>query len=113
MFESPQACRCGDFSFFDVKSIYNMEIKGKKNTEFRIRQEDQEYVAYFGYLPHFAVVGKNTILIPEDGYINIYYNMQPAGRFDCSMCTRDSKLYSTLSGILLLENNTLYLLNTK
>lgn len=90
-----------------------MEIKGKKNTEFRIRQEDQEYVAYFGYLPHFAVVGKNTILIPEDGYIDIYYNMQPAGRFDCSMCTRDSKLYSTLSGILLLENNTLYLLNTK
>lgn len=90
-----------------------MEIKGKKNTEFRIRQEDQEHVSYFGYLPHFAVINKNTILVPEDGYIDIYYNMQPAGRFDCTVCSRDSKLYHTLAGILLFENNTLYLLNTK
>lgn len=90
-----------------------MEIKGKKNTLFKIRQEDTEIVAEFEYLPYFAVIAKTTILIPENGYIEVYYNLQPAGRFDCSMCTRDSKLYYVESGILLFENNTLYLLNTK
>lgn len=64
------------------------------------------------YLPHFAVKN-NLIFVPDNGHINVYKDTQVVTTLDCSMCTRDSKLYSTDSGIMLLENNTLYLLNTK
>jgi hypothetical protein len=64
------------------------------------------------YLPYFTVKS-GMLFVPENGYIDVYKDLQVIMKLDCPQCTRDSKLYSSVSGILLLENNTLYLLNTK
>jgi hypothetical protein len=70
------------------------------------------WIIYLDYLPFFTVKN-NLIFVPENGFIDIYKDGTVISKLDCSMCTRDSKLYSTNAGIILLENNTLYLLNTK
>lgn len=64
------------------------------------------------YLPYFCVKN-NTIFIPDNGEIGVYRHGVQLARLDCPVATRSSKLYGTQSGILLLENNILYLLNTK
>jgi serine/threonine protein kinase len=66
----------------------------------------------FDYLPRFSAMGK-MLFVPKDGEIDVYADMTLATTLDVPNCTRDSRLYVTNSGILLLENNTLYLLNTK
>lgn len=63
------------------------------------------------YLPHFCVKG-DLIFIPEDGFIGIYKDWTMITKLDCS-CTRNSLLFATNSGIVMLENQSLYLLNTK
>ncbi len=65
------------------------------------------------YLPHFTRKG-NNILLPEDGFIEVLdLEGNTITKFNVSNCTRTSKLYNTNSGIILLENKVLYLLNTK
>lgn len=76
--------------------------------ESNFKSEEFDYFPYFTSMP-----GITTILVPDDQCINVFTNMQLISKFDCSICTKDSKLYWTTSGILLLENNILYLLNTK
>lgn len=64
------------------------------------------------YLPHFTTK-EDIVFIPESGFIDVYIKFGHVSKIDCAVCTRDSKLYNTDAGILLLENGTLYLLNTK
>lgn len=56
---------------------------------------------------------KNTVFIPSDGCIKVYNDGILTTELDINICTKDSKLLFTTSGILLLENKTVYLLNTK
>ena len=98
-----------------VDKYIAVEFKKKNKVYFQIQNTvNQSFIDIDDdYLPHFAVVNDKTILVPEDGAIQVYYDLQKAMKFDCPMCTRDSKLFSTKAGILLFEDNIIYLLNTK
>lgn len=101
---------------FYVKEFVGLEIKGRNSVEYQIRyvkDANNHKSLDFDYLPHFAVQLNSILFVPEDGYIDIYRDLQFQTRLECSVCTRDSKLFSTKSGILLLESKTLYLVNTK
>jgi hypothetical protein len=101
---------------FYNKEYAGVEIKGKSSVEYQIRDvkdANNHKTLDFDYLPHFAVALGGTIMIPEDGYVDVYTNLQLLTRLECPICTRDSRLFYTKAGILLLENKTLYLLNTK
>lgn len=84
-------------------------LKHGKATEYMISNGKGQMS--IDYLPHFAVKN-NTIFVPEDGYISVCKDWVEITRLDAP-CSRTSRLYSTTSGILCLENNILYLLNTK
>lgn len=64
------------------------------------------------YLPFFTVKN-NMVFVPADGQIDVYQDGYMISNLDVPVCTKDSSLYDSPAGILLLENNTLYLLNTK
>lgn len=65
------------------------------------------------YLPYFTRKA-NNILLPEDGFIEVLdLDGNTVTKFNVSNCTRSSRLYNTNSGIVMLENKVLYLLNTK
>lgn len=107
-----------------VKGFVAAEIKNKNKVEYKILNPDNSGTSVeFDYLPYFTVAPAsglgNILMVPDDGYIRIYYYSPNSGitqahqQFSCDYCTKDSKLYHTSSGILLLENNTLYLLNTR
>ena len=101
---------------FYIKEYAGVEIKGKNSVEYQIRyvkDANNHTTLDLDYLPYFAVALGGTIMIPEDGYVDVYTNLQLLTRLECSICTRDSKLFYTKSGILLLEDKCLYLLNTK
>jgi hypothetical protein len=87
-----------------------VEYTERNQTKFKIFEGNKEMD--LDYLPFFTTKGK-MIVLPEDGFIGVYLDGLEITRLDASMCTRQSKLYSCNSGILLLENNILYLLNTK
>lgn len=104
---------------FTVKNaIYDGGVIAEEYTEknqivFRIHSDQQHNGGLeLDYLPYFTCKGPN-VLLPEDGFISVLKDWTPIAKLDASMCTRQSKLYSCNSGILLLENNILYLLNTK
>ncbi len=103
-----------------VRGYVAVESRKNNRTDYEIYSADNPLqVQSFDYLPHFTcIMNNNIILVPNDGSIDIYQytkntGFQAGSRFDCPLCTRDSKLYHTASGILMLENNILYLLNTK
>jgi len=64
------------------------------------------------FLPYFAAKD-SLVFIPEDGFIEVYKNGTIITKLDASICTRDSKLFGTDAGIILFDNKTIYLLNTK
>lgn len=89
-----------------------VEHKTKSAVEYSIRKDGN--ILDLDYLPFFTSSPKNVIFVPEDGFIDVYgKDMELLTRFDCSICTRSSKLSYSNSGILVLENNKLYLTNTK
>ena len=90
------------------------EYKDKSSVKYLLFNAHGQGIVELDYFSYFCV--KNSLIfVPDDGCINIYKGDSdyPIVKLDCSMCTRDSKLYSTVSGIVMLESNTLYLLNTK
>lgn len=94
-----------------VDGRYAVEYKLKNKVLYTL-QAGRHFIG-LDYLPYFATKG-DTIFLPDDGFIAVYNSTGDTGiQLDCSMCTRSSRLYGTTSGILLLENNILYLLNTK
>lgn len=84
----------------------------QKTTEYKL-YADNKPIMDLDYLPFFASKDR-VVIIPEDGYIEVvdFYG-STIRKFIVSNCTRTSRLYNTNSGILMLENKTLYLLNTK
>lgn len=101
---------------FKVKNYKAEEIKTRSRIKFCITntQNNNEFFE-LDYLPKFAVTidNKGVVLVPDDGFIQVYVKGQYAMKFDCGICTQNSALYCTTAGILMLENNQLYLLNTK
>lgn len=95
------------------KGYMAIERKLKTGTKFQILGNNLVDIDIMDYLPYFCVLNGGIIAVPENGFIYLYKDSLILTKFDCSMCTRDSKLYYTNSGILLLESGILYLLNTK
>lgn len=92
--------------------FYCAEYTEGNQIKFRMKTVGHVTGMDLDYLPHLTSK-LQTLFIPEDGRIDIYKDFSLLTSLDASMCTRTSKLYSCNSGILLLENNILYLLNTK
>lgn len=112
MFTVPNGTKDGIYA----NGYYSIEYKNKSQVKFEVRNVYNTDTIDFDYLPHIAVKpngNKFFVFVPENGYIDVYQDGHILTKFDCNVCTRDSKLYQTTAGLLLLENNTLYLLNTK
>ncbi len=92
--------------------VASIEYVNKRKTVYQLLHPTKQFTIDLDYLPHFAVKD-NLVFVPDNGTIQVYMNFAPISTLDVPNCTRDSKLYSTTSGILMLENNSLYLLNTK
>ncbi len=89
-----------------------VETKDKR-TEYTL-YADNKAIRDMDYLPFFAAKDR-VVLLPEDGFIEVVDAAfgGTVTKFNVSNCTRSSKLYNTNSGIMMLENKVLYLLNTK
>lgn len=94
-----------------------VETREKNKTKFLLFEAgNSKKNAELHQFSYFAVSGtgnKATIFVPEDGRIDVYKDLSIVGSFDIPLCSSSSKLYKCNSGILMLENNILYLLNTK
>jgi serine/threonine protein kinase len=92
--------------FYCTEHLENKQVKFRMGTiGLNIKME-------LDYLPYFTSK-QHTLFMPEDGRIDVYKDFDLITSLDTTMCSRTSKLWSCNSGILLLENNVLYLLNTK
>lgn len=95
------------------KGLIANEVRGLSQIEYNIVRPNYA-IKQFDYLPYFTVTNTGMVIVPEDGFLDVYdKDFHLVTRFDCSLCTRDSKLYQTSSGIIMLEDKTVYLLNTK
>ena len=95
---------------FYCRGVFATEMKNK-SIEYQLYSPKP--IRVLDYLPHFTVMGQN-IFLPDDGFIEVRaLDGTAVARFDLPTCSRTSKLYPTASGILMLENRTLYLLNKK
>lgn len=67
------------------------------------------------FIDHYAYIStlNGIVFIPDDEFIGVYKDSVLISKLDISICSKSSKIISTKSGLLLLENNKLYLLNTK
>jgi hypothetical protein len=94
---------CGGYAAIETKN---------KSTEYELILNNKT-IKQLEYLPFFTTKGGN-VLIPDDGFIEVVDSTgSTVVKFNVSNCSRTSRLYSTDSGILLLEDKILYLLNTK
>lgn len=110
---------------FYCNQFYSAEYKVKNKTRFALVDTATKKELDLDYLPHFAVKERiipvrgssvliqRMIFIPENGAIDIYIDLQKVSTLDVSNCTRASQLFNTNAGIIMLESNTIYLLNTK
>lgn len=89
-----------------------IEYTNKRTTQYRIKLAVSDIGIDLDYLPWFTVKD-GLVFLPDDGHIKVLKDFSMITSMDVPGCTRDSKLYVTASGILMLESNTLYLLNTK
>ena len=108
LIEIDMACKniytSGDYSIQEIMKNGKVTYLLMKHTERKIYSMD--------YYAHFACKG-DVIFYPDDKQINVIKDGTIITSLDCNVCTRDSKLYQTNSGIILLESGTVYLLNTK
>lgn len=93
-----------------VGNYASVEYTDKRKTGYCIINAGQWFD--MDYMPYFAVIN-GMLALPDNGCINVMKDGAILTTLDVPNCTRDSKLYSTASGILMLESNILYLLNTK
>lgn len=107
---------------FYCNDYYAGEFKLKTKTVYKIRNASSQkaHEISLDYMPHFAVktvkmdrLLYDLIFVPNNGCIDVYKDFQLIQSMAVSNCTQDSQLYVTNAGILMLENKTLYLLNTK
>jgi len=95
---------------FYCRGVFATEMKNK-SIEYQLYSPKP--IKVLDYLPHFTVMGP-YIFLPDDGFIEVIaLDGTSVARFDLPICSRTSKLYPTASGILMLENRILYLLNKK
>lgn len=101
----------GTIDAFYCDGYHIVEYKEKRTVKYTLYKQSTPIVS-LDNLAHFAVKG-DFLFVPEDGEIHIYHKGMLNSKLDVSMCTQDSKLWCTDSGIMLLENGILYLLNNK
>lgn len=103
---------------FSTKNAYMVndyaciEYTEKNKTLFMIYNIITKKKISIDYFAYFAE--KDGILfIPDDGQINMIKDGISIGVLPLNICSKSTKLHSTTSGILMLENQILYLLNSK
>lgn len=89
-----------------------LEIVNKGQVRFMLQHLKTKKRYEMDYYAYFASKG-DVVFYPDDKLIHVIKDGSIIASLDCDICTRESKLYQTDSGILLLESGTLYLLNTK
>lgn len=89
-----------------------LEARKKNITRFSIIDSVTKKDIEFNHFPNFTTKGK-TLFVTEDGFIDVYQDFSLVSRFSVDFCTTSSKIYSSNSGLILFENNSVYLLNTK
>lgn len=92
-------------------AIESVEKSKVKFTLFRASTYKLDSGVELDYLPRFCVKG-DVLFVPDDNFIGVYKDFTMISKLDVNS-TRDSQLFTTNSGILMLENQSLYLLNTK
>lgn len=102
----------GTKNAFYTNGYAAIEHKQKSKIEYSIFNVAKQTKLELDFLPHFAVKD-NLVFVPENGRIDVYSDFSLVTTLDASICTRDSKLYSTDAGIILFDHKTIYLLNTK
>lgn len=90
-------------------SILEVVDKGKASFILLHNKTKKQYVMqHYGY---FCSKG-DVIFFPNDNHIQVIKDGVVITTLDCSICTKDSQLFQTNAGILLLESTNVYLLNT-
>lgn len=110
MFEVPQGTKTALY-FSGYCVVETIEKRQVKFILMKPSNHKLESGIELDYLPHFCVKN-DMIFIPDDGFIGVYKDGIMITKLDCDS-TRSSLLFSTNSGIIMLENQSLYLLNTK
>lgn len=91
---------------------YCVEYVNNGKTKFKIVNWKTNKEFEIDHYSYFTTIG-DVVLIPDDEFIGVYTNNILINKLDINVCSKSSKLIYTHAGILLLENNKLYLLNTK
>lgn len=91
---------------------YCVEYVKNNSTLYKIVHWKTKKELPINHYSYFSSAG-NILFIPEDGFIAVYRDMVFLSKLDINICTKNSQVFHTISGIFLLENNKLYLLNTK
>lgn len=90
-----------------------IEYLEKNKTKYSLINVNTKTEIDLPYYAYFCQIGAN-IAIPNDGKIDIINEKGSLiASLDINICTKTSKILNTTSGIVMLENNNLYLLNTK
>lgn len=106
--EGTKTALYGGNSYVVTESVEKNKVKF---TLFKASTYKLESGVELDYLPHFCAK-EDVLFLSEDNFIGVYKDFTMISKLDVNS-TRDSQLFTTNSGILMLENSSLYLLNTK
>jgi hypothetical protein len=101
----------GTKNAYAVDQYVMVERKEKSKVIYELRVHLSLMISYDSFA-HFCKRDK-MFFLPTDGKIEIYTDSGLTSSFNLSECTKDSRLFSTGTGIAMWESNKLYLLNTK
>lgn len=102
----------GTKNAYYTNGFLTIESKEKSTIKYLLTEANSKNQIELEYLPYIAVREK-LVFVPENGRIDVYKDFTIVTQLDVSVCTRNSKLFHTDAGIILFENKTVYLLNTK
>ena len=104
----------GTIDAFYCDGYYIIERKHNQSIVYELYQNENLLIDGLDCLSHFCY-SNSLLFIPDDGKIIIYSSIggKQIMNLNLPICTKTSKLWYTTSGIILLENNILYLINTK
>lgn len=88
-----------------------VERKDRAKVVYEVYAEGKLKISYDSFA-HFCKKG-TMLFLPNDGLIEAFTDSGVSTRFNLAECTKDSRLFSTGAGIVMLEANKVYLLNTK
>jgi hypothetical protein len=96
---------------YNVGEIYVAELRVNNTIIYRLFNKSKS--TDLSYLPKFDLLG-DKIVVPNDNSLDIYdLDLNLIMKFDCNVSSIFSQIHVTQSGIILLEDKKLYLINTK